>query len=133
MSFDCKFLLIELTANNMSYQIVIPNKNLKFSISYVAKQSTSLFILGSSLVCANCNKASLICGAWNFIAFALSMRLSQRVCENDLRVKPDILSCKIFHLFVEEENNVYMRCITPKNDIAFGQELVISYSTRLRL
>ena len=63
------------------------------------------FILGSSLVCANCNKVSLICGAWNFIAFTLSMRLSQRVCDNDLRVKLDTLSCKIFHLFVEECQN----------------------------
>ena len=61
------------------------------------------------------------------------MRLSQCVCDNDLRDKPDALSCKIFHLFVEEETNVYMRCITPKNDIAFGQELAISHSTRLRL
>ena len=119
MSFDCKFLLTELTANNMSYQIVLPNKNSKLSISYIAKQSASLFILGSSLVCANCNKAFLICEAWNFIAFTLSIRLSQCVCYNDLRVKLDTLSCKIFHLFVEEENNVYMRCITPKNDIAF--------------
>ena len=89
MSFDCKFLLTELTANNMSYQMVITNKNSKLSISYFAKQSASLFILGSSLVCANCNKASLICGVWNFIAFTLSMRLSQHVCDNDLRVKLD--------------------------------------------
>ena len=117
----------------MSYQIVIPKKNSKLSISYVAKQSASLFILGSSLVCANCNKAYLICGAWNFIAFTLSMRLFQRVYDNDLRVKPATLSYKIFHLFVEEENNVYMCYITPKNDIVFGQELAISHSTRLIL
>ena len=91
------------------------------------------FILGSSLVCANCNKASLICGAWNFIVFTLSMRLFQHVCGNDLRVKLVTLSYKIFHLFVEEENSVYMCCITPKNDIAFGQELALSHSTRLVL
>ena len=114
MSFNCKFLLIELTANNMLYQIIIPNKNSKLSISYVAKQSASLFILGSSLVCANCYKASLICGSWNFIALTLSMRLSQCICDNDLRVKPNTLSCKFFHLFVKEEKNVYMRCITQK-------------------
>ena len=117
----------------MLYQIIIPNKNSKLSISYVAKQSASLFILGFSLVCANCNKTSLICGVWNFIAFTLSIQLSQRICYNDLRVELDTLSCKIFHLFVEEENNVYICCITPKNDIAFGQELAISHSTRLRL
>ena len=39
--------------NNIPYQIVMPNKNSKLSSSYVAKQS------GSSLVFANCNKASL--------------------------------------------------------------------------
>ena len=133
MSFDCKFLLIELTANNMSYQIVIPSKNSKLSISYVAKQSASLFVLGSSLVFANCNKASLISRTLNFIAFTLSIQLSQRVCDNGLRVKPVTLSCKIFHHFVEEENNVYIHCTTPKKDITLGQELAISHRTRLRL
>jgi len=58
--FDCKFLLIELMANNISYQIVMPNKNSKLSISYVSKQSASPFVLGSSLVFANYNKASFI-------------------------------------------------------------------------
>ena len=114
MSFDCKFLLTELTGNNISYQIVMPNKNSKLSSSYVAKQSASLFVLGSWCVFANCNKASLISKAWNFIAFTLSIQLSQRVYDNGLRVKFETLSCKIFHLFVEEENNVYIRCTTPK-------------------
>ena len=127
MTFDCKFLLTELTANNISYQIVMPNKNSKLSSSYVAKQS------GSSLVFANCNKASLTSKAWNFIAFILSIQLSQRVCNNGLRVKLETLSCKIFHRFMEEENNVYIRYTTPKKDIALGQELVISHSTSLRL
>ena len=64
------------------------------------------------------------------------MRLSQCICDNDLRVKPNTLSCKFFHLFVKEEKNVYMRCITQKkkkNYTAFGKQLVISHSTRLRL
>ena len=76
MSFYCNFLITGLTVNNMSYQIVIPNKSSKLSISYVTKQSTSLFILGSSLVFANCNKESLICGAWNLISITISMQLS---------------------------------------------------------
>ena len=63
MSFDCKYLLTKLTENKISYQIVMPNKNSKFSISYVAKQLASLLVLGSSLVSANCNNASLILGA----------------------------------------------------------------------
>ena len=133
MSFDCKFLLTKLMENNISYQIVMPNKNSKLLSSYVAKQSASLFVLGSSLVFANCNKASLISKAWNFIAFALSIQLSQRVCDNGLRVKLETLSCKIFHRFGEEENNVYIRCTTPKKDIALGQELATSHSTMLRL
>jgi len=33
ITFDCKFLLKELTANKMSYQIFIHNKNSKFSSS----------------------------------------------------------------------------------------------------
>ena len=104
MSFDCNFLLIELTTNNISYQIVMPNKNSKFSISYVTKQLASLLVLGSSLIFANWNNASdLICGAWYLIAITLSIQLSQCVCKNDLRVKPGTLSCKILQHFVEEE------------------------------
>jgi hypothetical protein len=62
MSFNYKFLLTVLTVNKISYQIVILNKNSKLYISYVAKQLASLFVFGSSLVFANCSKASLICG-----------------------------------------------------------------------
>ena len=63
------------------------------------------------------------------------MQFFQRICDNDLRVKPCILSCKNFHRFVEKANNEYIRCIctTPKKDIALGQELTISQSTRFRL
>ena len=56
-------MLTELTTNNISYQTVMPNKNSKFSSSYVAKQLASLLVLGSSLTSANFNKTSLICGA----------------------------------------------------------------------
>ena len=63
MSFDFKFLLTKLIANNMSYQIVMPNKNSKVSISYIATLSASFIVLGSSLFYASCNKASLIFGA----------------------------------------------------------------------
>ena len=63
----------------------------------------------------------------------LSIRLFHRVCDKDLIVKIDILSCKIFHCFVDDENSEYIRCTTPKNDIALGQEFAISQSTKLRL
>ena len=39
---------------------------------------------------------------------------------------------KISHRFVEDENNVYRRCTTPKNDITLEQEFAISQSARLR-
>ena len=61
------------------------------------------------------------------------MHLSQRVCDNGLRVNFDTLFFKIFHLFVEEENNVYKRCTTPKKNTALVQEFAISQSTRLML
>ena len=111
----------------------MPNKNSKLSSSYVAKQLASLFVLGSSLIFANCNKVSLISKALNFIAFTLSIRLSQHVCNNGLRVKLETLSCKIFYRLVEEENNVYICSTTPKKDVALGQELATSHSTRLKL
>ena len=61
------------------------------------------------------------------------MWLSQRVCDNDLTVKFDTLSCKIFHLFGEDENKQYIRCTTPKKDFALEQELAISHNTRFKL
>ena len=62
------------------------------------------------------------------------MRLSQRVCDNGLRVNFDtFFKKKIFHLFVEEENNVYKRYTTPKKDTVLVQEFAISQSTRLML
>jgi len=90
-------------------------------------------MLGSSLVSTSSNKSSLIYRVWNLIAFTLSTRLSQRICNNDLRVKLCIWFCKIFHLFVWEENKVYIRCNTPKKDVPIGQELDISQSTKFRL
>jgi hypothetical protein len=67
------------------------------------------------------------------MALMLSIRLSQHVCERGLRVKPDTLSCKIFYLFVDEENKEYICCTIPKKVIALGQEFAISLITRLRL
>ena len=58
----------------------MPNKNSKFSSSYVAKQLALLLVLGSSLTSANSNKASLMCGAWNLITLILSIQLSQHIC-----------------------------------------------------
>ena len=95
----------------------MPNKNSKVSISYIATLSASLIVLGSSLFYASCNKASLIFGAWNFNAFTLSIQLSQHVGDNVLTVKPDTFSCKIVHHLMEEENNEYICCTTPKKDI----------------
>jgi hypothetical protein len=67
------------------------------------------------------------------MALMLSIRLSQRVCERDLRVKLDTLSCKTLHRFVDEENKEYIRYTIPKKVIALGQEFAISLITRLRL
>ena len=61
------------------------------------------------------------------------MRLSQRACDNSLRVNFDKIFFKRFHLFVEEENNVYKHCTTPKKDATLVQEFTISQSTRLML
>jgi len=69
----------------------------------------------------------------NLTAFTLSTWLSQCVCDNDLRVKLRIWLCKLFYIFVEEENKVCIRCNTPKKDVAWGQELSISQSTKFRL
>ena len=49
ISLDCKYLLTELIANNISYQMLIPYKNSKFLTSYVAKQLASFLVLGLSL------------------------------------------------------------------------------------
>jgi hypothetical protein len=68
----------------------MPNKNSKFSSSCVAKLSGSLFALASSLVFATLNKASFIWADWYLISLTLSIRLSQRVVDNVLRVKPSI-------------------------------------------
>ena len=50
-----------------------------------------------------------------------------------LRVKLCIWFCKIFHLFVEEENKVYTCCNTAKKDVTLGQELAISQSIKFKL
>ena len=50
-----------------------------------------------------------------------------------MTVKEEILSYKIFHHFVEEENKVYIPCTTPKKATTLGQELAMSQSTKLRL
>lgn len=67
------------------------------------------------------------------MALILSIRLSQRVCERGLRLKPNTLSCKIFYRSVDEENIEYIRCPIPKKVIALGQKFVISLITMLRL
>ena len=61
------------------------------------------------------------------------MRLSQHVCNNGLRVNLGTFFLKIFHLFVEEENNVYKHCTNPKKDTALVQEFALSQSIRLML
>lgn len=120
-----------MTQNNKSYQICIPNKNSRFSNSYVAKQLASLYILGSSLIFANCSKESLIFRAWYLIALILSIWLSQSVCDNCLKDKLR-LSYNISHLFVEVENFEYICWTTPKNDIALEDELPISHKTKFQ-
>lgn len=74
MSFDYKFLVTVLTENNISYQIVLLNKNSKLSVLRVTKQLASPFVLRFSFSFVNCNKASLISRAWNFIALTLSIQ-----------------------------------------------------------
>ena len=81
----------------------------------------------------NCKSAFLNCGPWNLIAFTLSTLLSQRVYDIDLSVRFDILSCNIFHLWGDEANIEYIRCITPKNSLAFSHELAISQITKFKL
>ena len=63
----------------------------------------------------------------------LSIRLSHHVCDNGLRVRLGIWSCRIFHLFVEEENRVYTCCSTPKKDVTLAQELITPHSIKFRL
>ena len=71
--------------------------------------------------------------AWNLIALTLFIWLSQRVCDNGLTVKLDILFFNIFYRLDEEANNKYMHCRTPKNDMALTQDVTTSQITKLRL
>jgi len=113
--------------------MIVDNKSSKSPSSFFVKDLASLYILESLSVSTTWSKASLIFATWNLIALIISTRLSHRVADNDLKLKPLTLFFKIYHLFVELANNVHICCTTPKRSLALSQVFAMSQNAKLRL
>jgi hypothetical protein len=124
-NLDGNFLSTLFIENKMACQITKLTTNSKFSIALTKDWHSVTVIESRSSIEAFSRAiwADLIWGSWNMIAWTLFIWLYQCVLDHDLTVNPGTSSTKIFHLLVDFANNVYIRWMIPKKEIACLQDL----------